>query len=157
METIKNNDSLNLLLMGNNPIELSTILSKIKDSHSTGVITEIAFDIKSLLNRLIKFTPTYIIIDDNIGRKELSIALNELSQNRKTRNIPVTVLKNSNYEESNSAPSVLDYLLKQNLSAESLLTSVRNSLKLRKTQLYLYQAYKNRKQQLASVLEPKGT
>ena len=152
MDTIKNQDSLNLLLMGNNPIELSSILGKIKDSQNKGIITEIAFDIKSLLDRLLNFTPNYIVIDDNIGRKELHEALNELHQNRKTRNIPVTVLKNSNYEESNSAPSVLDYLLKQNLSAESLFSSIRNSLRFRKTQLYLYKAYKNRKKHLESVV-----
>lgn len=153
MNTItKDQDSMNLLLMGNNPIELSTILGKIKDSQNKGIITEIAFDIKSLLDRLMSFTPNYIVIDDNIGRKELHEALNELHQNRKTRNIPVTVLKNSNYEESNSAPSVLDYLLKQNLSAESLFSSIRNSLRFRKTQLYLYKAYKNRKKHLESVM-----
>jgi CheY-like chemotaxis protein len=153
METVKEQDSLNLLLMGNNPIELSSILGKIRDSHNKSIITEIAFDIKSLLDRLISFTPNYIVIDDNIGRKELHDALNQLHQNRKTRNIPVTVLKNSNYEESNSAPSVLDYLLKQNLSAESLFTSIRNSLKFRKTQLYLYKAYKNRKKHLESMVK----
>jgi CheY-like chemotaxis protein len=153
METVKDQDSLNLLLMGNNPIELSSILGKIRDSHNKSIITEIAFDIKSLLDRLISFTPNYIVIDDNIGRKELHDALNQLHQNRKTRNIPVTVLKNSNYEESNSAPSVLDYLLKQNLSAESLFTSIRNSLKFRKTQLYLYKAYKNRKKHLESMVK----
>lgn len=152
MDTIKNQDSLNLLLMGNNPIELSSILGKIKDSQNKGIITEIAFDIKSLLDRLMSFTPNYIVIDDNIGRKELHEALNELHHNRKTRNIPVTVLKNSNYEESNSAPSVLDYLLKQNLSAESLFSSIRNSLRFRKTQLYLYKAYKNRKKHLESAM-----
>jgi hypothetical protein len=97
------------------------------------------------------FRPNYILIDDNIGRPELTEALQALAGNRKTKDIPVTVLKNSNYEETRGSSSVLDYVLKQNISTESILNTVKNSIKSRRTQLFLYKAYNMRKRQLAGA------
>ena len=145
-------EQLNLLLVGNNPIELGSILGKIERIPGKKVMTEIAFDLKGLFERLMSFKPNFILIDDNIGRNELIEAIQALAQNKRTRDIPVTVLKNSNYQESLGASSIFDYVLKQNFSAESVLTSLRNSLKLRRTQLYLYKAYTHRKRQLMKAL-----
>jgi CheY-like chemotaxis protein len=142
---------VNVLLIGNNPIEMSRILDKLNQLRERKVITEIAFDLKSILERLINFRPNFILIDDNIGKVELTETVNKLAQNRKTKDVPITVLKNSNYEESMGSSSILDYILKQNLSAESLYNTLKNSLKLRRTQLYLYQAYKRRRSQLLGL------
>ncbi|HEY4656384.1 MAG TPA: hypothetical protein VIH22_17825 [Cyclobacteriaceae bacterium] len=143
-------EPLHLLLVGNNPIELSSILGKVQMIPGNKIITEIAFDLKSLFERLMNFRPNYILIDDNIGRPELTEALQALAGNRKTKDIPVTVLKNSNYEETRGSSSVLDYVLKQNISTESILNTVKNSIKSRRTQLFLYKAYNMRKRQLAA-------
>jgi hypothetical protein len=75
-----------------------------------------------------------------------------LSSNSKTKDIPITVLKNSNYEESLVSSGILDYLLKQNLSPENIYSTLKNSLKFRRTQQYLRQAYQKRKVQLLKVL-----
>jgi len=146
-------EPLHVLLIGNNPIEMGGVLDKLKQIRGQRIITEIAFDIKSILERLIRFHPNFILIDDNIGRSELLQTINTLSGNRKTKDIPITVLKNSNYHESLGSSSILDYLLKQNLSPEDLYKTVKNSLKFRRTQLYLYQAYKKRKGQLLQVIK----
>lgn len=130
---------------------MSRILDKLNQLRERKVITEIAFDLKSILERLINFRPNFILIDDNIGKVELTETVNKLAQNRKTKDVPITVLKNSNYEESMGSSSILDYILKQNLSAESLYNTLKNSLKLRRTQLYLYQAYKRRRSQLLGL------
>lgn len=155
METIDKREQrakpINILLIGNNPIEMSRILDKINQLRDRKVITEIAFDLKSILERLINFNPNFILIDDNIGKVELTETVNKLAQNRKTKDVPITVLKNSNYEESLGSSSILDYILKQNLSVESLYNTLKNSLKLRRTQLYLYQAYKRRRSQLLGL------
>jgi CheY-like chemotaxis protein len=155
METFLKNissksEEVNLLLVGNNPIELSAILGKIQSIQGKKIATEIAFDLKSLFERLMNFKPDFILIDDNIGKSELSEALEALSSNRRTKDIPVTVLKNSNYQESTGS-GVLDYLLKQNISPEALLNTLKNSLKLRRTQLFLYKAYNLRKRQLSGI------
>ena len=145
--TAQNPNSLNVLLIGNNPMEMGTVLDKLKQVRAQKIITEIAFDLKSILERLMRFNPNFIFIDDNIGRLELQETLKQLSSNRKTKDVPITVLKSSNYHEALGASSVLDYLLKQNLSADALYNTVKNSFRLRRTQAYLYKVYQKRKRE----------
>jgi chemotaxis response regulator CheB len=143
----KPSEPLNVLLIGNNPIDLTKTLEKLNQIHGMRIITEIAFDLRSIVERLMKFNPNYILIDDNIGKSELTQAINTLSKRRKTKDIPITVLKNSNYHES-SPSGILDYVLKQHFSADSFYSMLRNSLKFKRTQLFLYKAYRRRKRQL---------
>jgi len=149
--TVQHPNPLNVLLIGNNPMELGTVLDKLKEVRTQKIITEIAFDLRSILERLIRFNPNFIFIDDNIGRLELAETLKQLSSNRKTKDVPITVLKSSNYHEALGASSVLDYLLKQNLSADALYNTVKNSLRFRRTQLYLYKVYQKRKRESVST------
>ena len=157
MENVKqqlSEDQLNVLLVVNNPIEMGRILDNLNRVPGKKIITEIAFDIRSILERLLKFSPNFILIDDNIGSSELTQAIDALSSNSKTRDIPITVLKNSNYRESGGPSSgILDYLLKQNLSPEVLYNALKNSFKFRRTQLYLYNAYQKRKDQLLRLVK----
>ncbi len=140
-------EDLNVLLVGNNPIELSKVFDSIRNVPGKRILTEIAFDIKTILERLVKFRPNYILIDDNIGKLELKNAVRMLGKDKKTKDIPIAILKNSNYEEVFSV-GVMDYILKENINGHSLYTALSNSLKFRKTQLYLYKALKKRKVQL---------
>jgi hypothetical protein len=144
----KASEPLNVLLIGNNPIDLTKTLEKLNQIHGRRIITEIAFDLRSIVERLIKFNPNYILIDDNIGRSELTETINTLSKSRKTRDVPVTVLKNSNYHEASPTTGILDYVLKQHFSAESFYSILRNSLKFKRTQLFLYKAYRKQKRRL---------
>jgi hypothetical protein len=145
-------DPCNILLIGNNPMEMGRILENLKQVKGKTIVTEIAFDLQSVADRLLKFNPNFILIDDNLGRTELGHAINALSENKKTKDIPITVLKNSNYSEAWTSRSILDYLLKQNLSPESLYNTIKNSLKFRRTQRFLYEAYQRRKGQLLGAL-----
>ncbi|MEI9919206.1 MAG: hypothetical protein WDO14_10460 [Bacteroidota bacterium] len=146
METGSQVEVLKLLIVGNNPIELSKILKNIQEIDRPKDV-KIAFDFPSIFVRLQNFKPDFILIDDNIGRKELRHVVDTLLSERRTKNIPITVLKNSNYQEAISS-GVIDFILKENLSPESIYKAFRNSLKIRKTQLYLYNSYKKRKGQL---------
>jgi hypothetical protein len=151
VQIAKSLEPVHVLLIGNNPIDMSSILEKLNQIRNAKVITEIAFDLRSILERLMKFKPNYILIDDNIGKTELTHTVNALAQAAKTKNIPITVLKNSNYQEAYGAGTILDYLLKTNLSAELLYSTLRNSIKFRKTQLYLYKAYNKRRRALKNA------
>jgi DNA-binding NarL/FixJ family response regulator len=153
LQNTKALDPINILLIGNNPIEMGSVLEKLKQVRGQRIITEIAFDLRSILQRLMRFNPNFIFIDDNIGKNELMETVKSLSSNKKTKDVPITVLKNSNYHESFASSSILDYLLKQNLSPEDLYKTVKNSLRFRRTQLYLYQAYKKRKDQLLKIAD----
>jgi len=133
----QDSNSINVLLIGNNPIEMGVVLDKLNQVRAQKIITEIAFDLKSIVERLIRFSPNFIFIDDNIGRIEMKQTIKQLANNRKTRDVPITVLKNSNYREALGASTILDYLLKQNLSTEALYNTVRSSLRFQRTQLYL--------------------
>lgn len=152
MESMRRGDTLNVLLVGNNPIEMGGVLEKLRQVRGQRIATEIAFDVKSILQRLLRFRPNFILIDDNIGRQELLETVNALSANKTTKDIPITVLKNSNYAESLGSASILDYLLKQNLSPEDLYKTLKNTLRFRTTQRYLYQAYQRRRGQLLKAI-----
>lgn len=138
-------DPIRILLIGNNPIEMSNLLEVIAHVPGRTIVTETAFDVKSILNRLIKFEPTFILVDDNIGRQELSNTIESLTHNAKTRNVPITVIKNSNYSEALATSDILDFLLKKNLTTESLYNTIKNTLKFRRTRQYLSEAYSKRK------------
>lgn len=146
----KNSEPLNVLLIGNNPIDLTKTLEKLNQMHGRRIITEIAFDLRSIVERLIRFNPNFILIDDNIGKSELTQTINTLAKSKKTKDVPITVLKNSNYRES-STTGIMDYVLKQNFSAESFYNILRNSLKFKRTQVYLRNAYLKRKKQLGKL------
>lgn len=150
VQVAKNSEPLNVLLIGNNPIDLTKTLEKLNQIHGRRIITEIAFDLRSIVERLMKFHPNFILIDDNIGKSELHQTIHTLSKTRKTKDVPITVLKNSNYHEA-STIGILDYVLKQNFSAEAFYSILRNSLKFKRTQLYLYKAYQKRKRQLGKL------
>jgi DNA-binding NarL/FixJ family response regulator len=148
-------EPVNILLVGNNPIEMGPVLEKLRQVRSRRIITETAFDIQSIVERLVKFHPNFILIDDNIGSDELLQTVNKLSSTRKTKNVPITVLKNSNYKEALASTCIHDYLLKQNLSADTLYSTIKNTLRFRRTQRHLYQAYKNRKGMLMKLFDKK--
>jgi len=150
IELRQSNKPLNILLVGNNPIDLTRTLEKINQFHGRRIIAEIAFDLRSIAERLMRFRPNFILIDDNIGKQEMAQTIQTLTTSRKTRDVPITVLKNSNYQES-WATGIMDYVLKQNFSAETFYNTLRNSLKFRRTQLYLYKAYRERKRQLGKI------
>jgi hypothetical protein len=148
---IENKESLQVLMVGNNPIELSGMVERLQEVKSRRIITQFAFDLKSSLQCLINFHPSFIIIDDNIGKAELSLSVHAFSRKRKTKDIPITIVKNYNYEPVvNNGP--LNYVLKSNLTGEALYRALTNSLKYRKTQDYLKQVYKKRKGQLRQLL-----
>lgn len=147
----RGSEPLNVLLIGNNPIDMGRTLEKVNQIKGRKIITEIAFDVRSVEERLTKFTPNFVLIDDNIGKAEIALAVETLNKTRKTKNIPITILKNSNYQEAAQTNCVFDYILKQNFSPESLYNAIRNSLRLRKAQEYLYSAYRKRKGQFARM------
>jgi len=140
------------LVVGNNPIDLGGLSDKLALRHQT-IETEIAFDIKSLLDRLTRFTPDYVVLDDNLGRPVLNEAVGVLMKDKRTRHVPITVIKNSNYIET-LGHGALNFVLKQNLTGEALYRALLHSLKFRKTQRYLAEAYRKRKGQLSRMLRP---
>jgi len=140
-----------VLVVGNNPIELGPIFDRLHGITEKIVMTEMAFDLQTILHRLTLFKPQHILIDDNIGRSELHRMVDMLS-GKKTRNVPITILKNSNYHETIGA-GVTNYILKFNLTSDLLYHELSNSTRFLETQKYWVKAYKKRKGQLARMLK----
>ncbi|MDL5048616.1 hypothetical protein QQ054_21615 [Oscillatoria amoena NRMC-F 0135] len=148
----KPDQAMNILLVGNNPTELGRVREVLQRIQGYRVMAEIAFDLKSIWQRLLRFNPNFILIDDNIGRHELSETVATLSANRKTKHVPITVMKNSNFEEAVPSNEILDYVLKKDLTGEALYNAIRNSLKFKRTRQYLAEAYNKRKRELVKLL-----
>lgn len=140
-----------ILVVGNNPIELGPVFDQLKGIRHTTVLTEMAFDLKTILQRLIRFRPQHILIDDNIGNQALQVMVARL-QKRGTRNVPITVLKNSNYHEAINS-GVMNYVLKRNLTSDLLYNELLNSLRFLKTHQYWEKAYKKRRGQVARFVQ----
>jgi CheY-like chemotaxis protein len=150
-KTPQDTESVNILLVGNNPIELSKILDTLQKLPGRKVITEIAFDLRSIWERLIRFSPNYILIDDNIGRSELGETVSTLLLDKRTKDVPITVLKNSNYQEALATSDIMDYVLKQNLTGDALYNTLKNSLKFRRAKQYLMDMYNRRKKEFLKL------
>lgn len=142
---------MNVLVMGNNPIELTGVFEKLKYLSDKKVAMEIAFDLKSCKERLSKFTPNYIFIDDNLGRQRLTQLVRFFSIRQGTKDVPITILKNSNLQESFSG-RVMNYLLKENLTAETLYTAISDSILAFRAQMTMLKTYQKRKGQLKRLL-----
>ena len=145
-------ESLSVLMVGNNPTELGTILDRLKEVKGKEFVTAFAFDWKSCLQCLSAFKPVYIIIDDNIGNEELQLSVKSFLARKATRNVPITIIKNSNYEER-LINGPLNYILKSNVTGDLLNNALVNSTTYRKAQQYLQEAYKKRKGKLKEILK----
>jgi hypothetical protein len=144
-------EELSVLVVGNNPTELGRVFDCLEKIPGKRILTVIAFDFKSISERLANFKPAFILIDDNIGNHELKKAVQALLKSRKTKEIPITILKNSNYHEAINV-GVTNYVLKKDLTGESLYNALKNSIKFKNTQRYLLEAYKKRRGQLRRLL-----
>ncbi|NJN40985.1 MAG: hypothetical protein HC811_00765 [Flammeovirgaceae bacterium] len=141
----------NILVIGNNPIDLSTIFTRLEEVVDLKFSARVAFDWESIESRLENFKPAYVLIDDNIGRAELERTVGALCKHRKTRSAPITVIKNSNYESLVSS-GIMDYILKDHSTGENLYRSFLNSIKFRKAQVLLARAYYKRKRKIRDIL-----
>ena len=140
-----------VLVVGNNPTELGHVFDRLQGIQHKTILTEMAFDLQTILQRLVWFRPEHILIDDNIGRSALQAMVEKL-HNRKTRHVPITILKNSNYHETIGA-GVMNFVLKKNLTSELLYRELLNSSQFQETQRYWERAYRKRKGQLKRLLK----
>ena len=91
---------IKVYMIGNNPIDISDVYQKLKDYASDSFHTEYGFDLKKAFRHILKSRPSCVLIDDNIGLPIMQKFMAKLSAHKDTQDIPVAVLKNSNYRES---------------------------------------------------------
>jgi hypothetical protein len=140
----------NVLVVGNNPIELGHVFERLHAIRGHKILTEMAFDLQTILQRLTLFRPQHIIIDDNVGQTALQNIVDKLHRGKSSR-VPITVLKNSNYREA-IGNGVMNFVLKQGLTSELLYLELLNSLRFFETHQYWNRAYRKRKGQLKRIV-----
>ena len=136
-----NTERINVLLVGNNPMEIGDIYDRLKSFSNPYFNTDVAFDMQKIFRRIRKFKPYSILIDDRFNKIQLNRLIKRIHRNPHTMNIPVTVIKSQNRDLGLDA-DIDNYILRGNLTAENLRATILNSEKLRKTSRFLYISYK---------------
>lgn len=140
----------NVLLIGNNPIELSTVYNKLLELKDKKFIAEIAFDLQTAIKKNLSFKPAFIIIDDNIGPARLKEIIARFSTGKGAEDIPITILKNSN--SGTSVEGAQEFVLKNTADGEVIATALLNSRRLKKTQQFLIKSYLHNKKRLKKAI-----
>ncbi len=141
---------INVFLIGNNPIELSSIYEKLKELKNKSFQTEFGFELRGIYKKIIRFNPACILIDDNMERSYMKKLTLKLATNKRTRDIPITILKNNNSDSY--IANAEEFLLKESVTSELLSKSILNSIRLKKMRVKMSLMYRKKKSQVKSWL-----
>lgn len=106
-----------VLLIGNNPIEMTSFFNVLVGIQSKNYLIEVCFDVKDGFHKIAKERPEVIFIDDNLPLDDVKKMVRILRQNAKTKNIKIIVLKSTNWSY-NVIDNVDDYVLKDTIKAD---------------------------------------
>lgn len=143
---------MNILLVGNNPLELSDVHSSISSFRKGLLKTTVLFDLKKIGQHIKNLNPSAIFIDDRYSTKELTRAISRIHGREETTHIPITLMKSSNHS-THSALEVDDFVLKTNLTGHAIYTSITNGRRFRKSRIYFNKVYRKRKGQINELME----
>lgn len=118
---------VSVLVIGNNPIEMTGIYNILVGFRSKSYLTDVCFNLKDCFDRINKSKPEVILVDDNLGASQIQKMALVLRQNPKTSNIKIIVLKSS-IRSSNVIKNVDDHILKDSINAKSLDRTIEKSL-----------------------------
>ena len=128
--------SINVLLIGNNPGELSAIYEHLCRYSGVKFIIDIAFSVSDALAIATKLKPNHVLVDDNLKKLEIRKFTKNMSRISSTKDIPITLLKTSNYHSMTNL-GFQDFLMKETFSADKFYRSIKNLLKWKRAQAYL--------------------
>ncbi len=140
----------NVLMVGNNPKELANFYINLIKFDKINYLTDVSFDLKESMGVILKRKPNYILLDDSYPVKQIRKFIKRIRNNNKTQDIPVGILKSSNKSHI-LVDGIQDFFLKDNFSGERLFYSIKNSRKIRRTQIILYRTYKKSRKQYQHI------
>ncbi|WP_340153163.1 hypothetical protein [uncultured Marivirga sp.] len=126
-------NEINVLLVGNNPIEMSIVYEKLFDLQGKIKRIETAFSQADMLNKIHLTHPNCIILDDNLGLNPLKAIIRNINELSKEA-ISIILLKTYNKQEVTSG--VQEYILKDGIDSNRIYNALRNALKFKKTQQF---------------------
>jgi DNA-binding NarL/FixJ family response regulator len=136
---------INVILVGNNPIEMSAIYEKLFDLKDKIKRIETAFSQEDMLIKIGSIHPNCIMLDDNLGSTPLKAIINSINSLGKEA-ISITLLKSHNRQEITSG--VQEYVMKDGLDGNKIYNTLRNALRFRRTQLFFRIKYYSRKKNI---------
>lgn len=117
-----------VLLVGNNPLELAQCSEQLVNFKKRKFDIDIAFSNEECYKETARNFPSAIIIDDSVGFMNLMEITNKLHKESRFHNIPLIVIKNSNYYHAGIMGNVIEFILKDNLPQLSLPELILNIL-----------------------------
>ena len=113
----------NVLIIGNNPIEMTTIYNNLNDYRTKNYIADVCFNVSDSFSKMLKNRPDCILLDDNILVDQVKLFVKKLKENAKLREIPIVLLKSSNFSFA-FGNEVQDFLLKGNMNMDVLSSAI---------------------------------
>ncbi|BDD00286.1 response regulator [Persicobacter psychrovividus] len=120
--------SLRVLMLGNNPIELGRLYDLLQASKEQEYQLEVSFNEHDALRKATNFKPDCIVLDDNLDKEQIQHFSEMLQQDQYLRHVPITLVKNSN-RWSVVAKGIHEYVLKNMLSTKTLSRAVLNAVR----------------------------
>ena len=125
----KKKEHVNVLIIGNNPIEITSIYNGLNEYRGKNYIADVCFNIKDSLVKMIKRKPDCILLDDNLLLDQIKLLISKIRENSRFSGIPIVLLKSSNFNFA-FGNEVQDFLLKANLSTEILSSTIEKNISL---------------------------
>jgi len=120
-------EKIPVLIIGNNPIEMTSIYNLLIGIRSKDYLADVCFNVKDSFERISKTKPAVVLIDDNLVLDDINKFVRVMKQNSKTKQIKIIVLKSSNWNY-NVIDHVDDYILKETVKADVLDRLIKNNL-----------------------------
>ncbi len=112
-------EQIPVLIIGNNPKELTSIYNSLVSSSMITYKPDVCFDVRDCFNKIQKSKPEVILVDDNLPFDDISKMVRVLRQNAKTKDIKIIVMKSSNWNY-HVIDDVDDYILKETINPETI-------------------------------------
>lgn len=132
-EKVLSNNEISVLLVGNNPIEMSIIYEKLHALKDKIKNIDTAFSQEDMLKKINSMHPNCLLLDDNIGLSPLKAIINNVNELTKEA-ISITLLKSHNKQELTSG--VQEYLMKDGVDGTRIYNALINALRFKKTQQF---------------------
>ncbi len=122
-------EKIPVLIIGNNPIEMTSIYNILIGIRSNYYLADVCFDVEDSFDRISKSKPQIIIIDDNLLFDDIKKMIRVLKQSAKTKKIKIITLKSSDWGNK-IFDNVDDYILKDAINSEQLDRLIQKNLNL---------------------------
>jgi len=125
---------ISVLLIGNNPIEMTSLFELLNSNKKLNYLTEVCFDVRDSFILMNRMKPDLILLDDNLDGDDTSHFMKVLRSNSKTKHIKVILLKSSNWN-LNIFDHMDDYVLKDTINSSLLDRMITRNLKQKHLQI----------------------